>query len=120
MKEQNEFNVTLTDIKSTEILGDYEKYGVGKHDVLGYLRCSIEDKKHFRYITFDLPFVVSHPNSTFNDHSAKGLVGYQTPISVLTVCMSAFTIVLLILGSVIAAWKLGSKKGFGPHAKIVG
>ena len=120
LKEQNEFNITLTDITSTEILGDYDKYGVGKFDVLGYLRCSIEDKKHFRYITFDLPFVVSHPNSTFHDHFAKGLIGEETPISVLTVCVSVFTIVLLILGAVIAAWKLGSIKGFGPHAKIVG
>ena len=65
---QNQFNISLTDIKSTEILHTHQIYDVGKFDILGYIRCSIKDERHFRDIIFDLPFVVTHPNSS-NDET---------------------------------------------------
>ena len=106
---QNQFNISLTDIKSTEILRTNRIYDVAKFDILGYIRCRIKDEKHFRDIIFDLPFVVTHPNSS-NDEAFSEAPS-KDPAQVLKCALFFFTIAsLIIITLIFTIWNYKSRK----------
>ena len=118
IEDQNQFNISLTNIKSTQTLHRHQSYGAGKYDVLGYIRCRIEDETHCRDIKFDLPFVVRHPNSTSHEAFSETMCNYMNPTLCLKWGIGIFTIVLILLFvSIIMVWNYTRRKKNISNAK---
>ena len=118
IEDQNQFNISLTNIESTQTLHRHQSYGAGKYDVLGYIRCRIKDETHFRDIKFDLPFVVRHPNSTSYEAFSETMCNYMNPTLCLKWGIGIFTIVLsLLFVSIITVWNYTRRKKNISNAK---
>ena len=119
IEDQNQFNISLPNIESTQTLHRHQSYGVGKYDVLGYIRCRIKDETHFRDINFDLPFVVRHPNSSSHEAFSEALSNYTNPILPLkwVICLSTI-VLILVLASIITVRKYTGRKKRISNAKI--
>ena len=118
IEDQNEFNISLTNIESTQTLFRHQSYDAGKYDVLGYIRCRIKDETHFRDVNFDLPFVVRHPNSSSHEAFSEALGNYTNPALLLKwgICLSAIVLILLF-ASIITVWNYTRRKKRISNAK---
>ena len=118
IEDQNQFNISLPNIESTQTLHRHQSYGAGKYDVLGYIRCRIKDETHFRDIKFDIPFVIRPPNSTSHEAFSKTMCNYTNPTLCLIWGICIFTVVLILLFvSIITVWNYTRRKKRISNAK---
>ena len=104
--EDNSFIVTLnrTDFNSTKV-EPFQKYGIGRNDVFGVIRCKLADNHNYRDVIFDLPFV-SYQKSVVS--SPEALNHYDKPTISVVLALASIIVVGLVM--LILVWNYRRRK----------